>query len=315
MEAEAEAAARRHAETTWFAHASAFTVMRWPGAAPGHRRNLAEALATATPAMFATGEGRPDSGCLREALYSWAYVPSRRYRTGGGGELVENDPPDYLAGALAWLEENTIPVGEIDAAVARAALNLLGRTTKGAAAASTTTRRRSALYSALDFAVELKVLESNPLDGLQWTRPRATNRVDRRSVVNHGQARAFFAAVAEVDGGRYRRLRVFFACMYYSALRPEEVNELKKGNITLPDGDGWGEFLLSTADPDFGVQWADGGIRKPRELKHRPVGETRPVPIPPQLVRIIREHLAEFGWSEGGYLVRGVRGGPVPTNT
>jgi integrase len=63
------------------------------------------------------------------------------------------------------------------------------------------------------------------------------------------------------------------------------------------------------------VQWAEGGTRKPRELKHRPVGETRPVPIPPQLARIIREHLAEFGWSGGGYLVRGVRGGAVPTNT
>jgi integrase len=46
-----------------------------------------------------------------------------------------------------------------------------------------------------------------------------------------------------------------------------------------------------------------------RKLKHRARNTTRPVPIPPELVQLLREHLDEFGTSPDGRLFSGARGG------
>jgi len=91
--------------------------------------------------------------------------------------------------------------------------------------------------------------------------------------------------------------------MYYAALRPEEVADLRKQNITsLPKNDGeWGEFTLTNSQPRSGSNWTDdGSIRQRRELKHRAKEETRSVPIHPELVKLLRDHLAEFGTGTGG---------------
>lgn len=117
---------------------------------------------------------------------------------------------------------------------------------------------------------------------------------------------------------RYQRMKVFFACTYYSGLRPEEVNALHRPDVTLPDcddPDGWGEFLLSAADPESGRSWAEGK-RSPRQLKHRAPGDTRLVPIPPPLVAIIRWHVAAFGWTPSGRLVSAMTSdGPIASGT
>jgi integrase len=106
----------------------------------------------------------------------------------------------------------------------------------------------------------------------------------------------------------------FFALMYYAALRPEEATDLRKDNIiSLPD-EGWGEMVLTNAQPRTGSRWTDSG--KPRErrpLKHRAEGETRPVPMHPDLVKILRHHLDQ-GWSQPGHNGRvffGQRGGTI----
>jgi hypothetical protein len=77
----------------------------------------------------------------------------------------------------------------------------------------------------------------------------------------------------------------FFGCMYYAALRPEEGAELRQDNlVSLPD-EGWGEMLLTHSEPRSGSHWTENGRpRERRELKHRAPGETRPVPIHPELV-------------------------------
>jgi integrase len=53
----------------------------------------------------------------------------------------------------------------------------------------------------------------------------------------------------------------------------------------------------------------------PRQLKHRAEGDTRIVPAHPELTRLLRDHLANFGPAADGRLFAGVRGGELPTIT
>ncbi|MEV4400236.1 hypothetical protein [Nonomuraea sp. NPDC049607] len=119
---------------------------------------------------------------------------------------------------------------------------------------------------------------------------------------------------------------MFFAIIYYAGLRPEEVVKLAEDNVTLPDlvgnpetgeleepADDWGELHFAGAAPFAGREWTDdGSLREERALKHRAEGETRTVPCPPALTRILRAHLAEFGIKPGERLFTGVHGGELP---
>ena len=59
--------------------------------------------------------------------------------------------------------------------------------------------------------------------------------------------------------------------------------------------------LLTNSQPRSGSNWTDdGSVRQRRELKHRAEKETRTVPIHPELVKLLRDHLAEFGTGPGG---------------
>jgi integrase len=120
------------------------------------------------------------------------------------------------------------------------------------------------------------------------------------------------------------RLVAFFAIMYYAGLRPEEAINLRADDILLPkqtrnteqDHDEWGELHLRTATPDVGSEWTDdGSARERRQLKHRAEGDSRIVPTHPELTKILREHLAQFGSAPDGRLFSGVRGGELPTIT
>ena len=60
-------------------------------------------------------------------------------------------------------------------------------------------------------------------------------------------------------------------------------------------------MLLTNSQPRSGSNWTDdGSVRQRRELKHRAEGETRPIPIHPELVTILRNHLKEYGTGPGG---------------
>ncbi|WP_250906656.1 hypothetical protein [Nonomuraea sp. NEAU-A123] len=59
-------------------------------------------------------------------------------------------------------------------------------------------------------------------------------------------------------------------------------------------------------------RWTDtGDAHEQRGLKHRGETDVRVVPIPPELVKILREHIAEFGVGEDGRIFRSERGGVV----
>lgn len=58
--------------------------------------------------------------------------------------------------------------------------------------------------------------------------------VDRRSVVNHTQARRLPAKV-EAQKPSGKRLVAFFGTLYYAGLRPEEAADLREDTITVQD--------------------------------------------------------------------------------
>lgn len=81
-------------------------------------------------------------------------------------------------------------------------------------------------------------------------------------------------------------------------------------------GKGWGEVHLEGATPHAGRDWTNNGrVRDERQLKHRGAGEGRTVPLPPELVALLREHLAEYGTSPDGRLFRGKRAAELPKIT
>jgi integrase len=176
--------------------------------------------------------------------------------------------------------------------------------------------------------VELKLLGQNPIKNLKWRAPRMAWEVDRRVVVNPRQARALLEAVrGQQPSGP--RLVAFFGVLYYSALRPEEAVGLRRRDVVLPDAiddsaaqsggepdDLWGELHLRAARPEIGKQWTDEGFgREDRGLKHRAEGESRRVPCPPALTRLLRGHLAQFTGEPADLLFRGVKGRPLTTIT
>lgn len=169
--------ARARNARTWYDHAIAFVDMKWPRAAGKHRRSIAEALATVTPALLSTDRGAPAGDDIRRALYTWAFNKARR---------DAGPPPDDLVSVVKWLGANTVKLTELtDAAIVRKALDLLATRLDGRSAAATTVaRKRAVFYGALRYAVELRLLVAHPMDYVQWIAPKSTDEVDRRSVVN-----------------------------------------------------------------------------------------------------------------------------------
>lgn len=201
-----------------------------------------------------------------------------------------------------------------------ALVNALSRKLDGKPAATQTCKRRRAVtYNLLEYAVELDMLPTNPLGKVRRKRgPTPVTEVDRRVVVNPRQARELLTATTYVGGydrASGRRLRAFFGCLYYAAMRPGEALGLRRTDCELPES-GWGRITIEETRPSVGKAWTDSGEAHDRRgLKQRGVGEVRLVPIPPPLVRMLREHLAEFGTAEDGRIFASERGNVVASSS
>ncbi|MGA8458220.1 MAG: tyrosine-type recombinase/integrase [Streptosporangiaceae bacterium] len=185
----------------------------------------------------------------------------------------------------------------------------------GAASGATTiARKRSVFANVLGYAIELEELTANPLDRLSWKPPKVSEVVDRRVVVNPRQARQLLVAATYVGQhrrgphARGQRLMALFACMYFAALRPGEAVALRRQDCHLPRT-GWGWLTLEKSRPEVNRRWSDtASAHDERGLKHRAATETRRVPIPPELVAILREHIDTFGTAPDGRIFASERG-------
>jgi len=123
------------------------------------------------------------------------------------------------------------------------------------------------------------------------------------------------------------RFVAFFGCMFYSMMRPAEVTSLTRDGCRLPDT-GWGRLIFSDSSPAAGREFTDDGrVHEDRGLKGRDRQArlrtsaararraVRSVPIPPELVTLLREHIETFGTGPGGRLFRSENGNPIQPST
>ncbi|WP_030572032.1 tyrosine-type recombinase/integrase [Streptomyces aureocirculatus] len=288
--------------TTWYDLAHEYLDQRWDRTPGNTRRTLADAFATITPALVHPGVIYPEPRVLRRALYSWAFNKN----------AWAQEPNEEWRKALDWIKRNSLPVGALaEADVLRRALDALCRKLDGkAAAAKTARRKRAAFNEVLNTAVEKGYFGDNPLNGLRWNAPAVNDEVDPAAVPNPAQVARLLAAVAQ-QRGRGPHLEAFFGCMYYAAMRPAEVIHLRLEQCHLPKT-GWGMLNLSGGVVTAGRDWTDdGAVHEVHSLKRRAATATRPVPIPPQFVRILRAHIERFGVAPDGRLFRNQAGNYV----
>jgi len=299
------------ATRTWLEVARSFADAKWDeGQAPGSRRSVAQALGAVTPALFDQQPPARLAELVREALVGWVFNTGARTTLGPDGRRTENPPPPTWAEVLDWMERHSRPAGDLaNPDISHAALAALSRRIDGRpAAANTVIRRRQVFSMACQYAVARGDLTTDPLATTSWKPPKNVTVVDRRAVVNHRQATALLAAVDEIAPD----LTAFFAGFYYQAFRPGENQELRANQLTLPDS-GWGEALLAGNNPEISPRWSDDpdGGRQARPLKHRADGETRPVPLNPRYVALVRRHIDRFGVAPDGRVFRTAQGGPI----
>lgn len=216
------------------------------------------------------------------------------------------------------MRDNSLKVAVLDekerrSVIIRQALDAIALTIDGKAAAATTiARKRAVFYGALNYAVELGLLGANPVDNVAWKAPEVAAEVDRRVVAGPRQVRDLLAAVDAIRPD----LTAFFGCLYYACMRPGEAVLLRQADCVSLPGTGWGMLLLSGNAPRVGSEWTDSGTSHDvRHLKHRARKTTRPVPTPPDLVRLLRDHLDRFGTAPDGRLFGGRRGSMLSEST
>ncbi|CCH35230.1 integrase [Actinosynnema sp. NPDC047251] len=283
--------------------AQEFINHEWEGAAPNTRKRNVDTLAIPVAAFVSSAKGAPDIATLRRTLTGYLLVPPNARNR----ELTTEEEA-----AARWIEAASRPVRELDKIETASLLRTLGRNLNGKPAADWTVRtRRGTLHNLLSYAVDVGELGFNPVVGSRAALQRGNSEVDPRVVLNPAQARNCLAGVTYAGGrpGRFDYLYGFFASMYYAGLRPCEVNRVREEDCKLPDS-GWGELLLEKSASRAPSRYVDSGQTwEARNLKRRAQGTVRPVPIPPHLVVILREHIERFGVTSDGRLFRGLKNG------
>ncbi|MET8756858.1 tyrosine-type recombinase/integrase [Lentzea sp. NPDC004782] len=310
---------KQSAEMSWYDFVRDYIDMKWDGAAPKHRKSIADALAPITEAMITSNRGRPEHNVLRRAM-----------RVLFNKERRNDEHPQEITAALGWLAQNTRAVSDLaEPDVLRQVVSRFEKKVDGKRAARDTIRlRRTTFNNALKYAwKEKKLLDHNPMTEVETTKRKSViHQVDRRSVANPIQFRTVLTEVRKL-GRTGRMLVLFFALMYFAALRPEEASNLRLGDVTLPprvwnedeqkwEVREWGDIHLAKASPEVGAEWTDSGeADEERELKHREEDDGRPVPLSPELALIVYEHVDEFGTGPDGHLVVAPRGGRIGSST
>ncbi|WP_329057230.1 tyrosine-type recombinase/integrase [Streptomyces sp. NBC_01453] len=311
-ESELRAAAAREnvrPDPSWWDFSCEYMASRWRTSAAKTREGLADSLATVALAMIEDGKKAPSPEETRLAM-RWAVVPTHKHE----------EPPADLMAACNWLQNRSFPLSALtDPKVLRdVQYRLSFKLDNTPAAGETYKRRRRGFNTAMEYAIECGYLDVNPLAGVKRAGATQGDVVDPRVLVNKVQGAQLLMAVSYVGSvhrNRGRRLVAFFACQLYAAMRPAEAVGLREGDCYLPEK-GWGTLTLKETRPVSGKKWTDSGKRHDkRGLKSRETKADRPVPIPPPLVTMLREHIREFGTAEDGRVFPNERGDVLGTSS
>jgi integrase len=307
---------RRERRVTCYEHAEEFVKATWPSAAAKSRISLLETLSVALPVLTRDLTGAPDPDVLRLAVRR----ALNRNEHARGPDAVE-------LRALGWLKRASLPVSALeDPEVAFDLLDALGRKLDGSPAAPDYfSRRRRVIHRILGYAVRKKRLSGNPFSKANlpegWSAPLPPeDEVDPRAVGGPELVADMLTTASYIGTSQGPRFVAFYGCMFYAMMRPSEVTALVRASCHLP-GEGWGRLIFADASPAAGRDFTDDGqVHETRGLKGRPPQAaarraTRNVPIPPELVALLRDHIERFGASEDGRLFRSANGNPIQPST
>ncbi|MFE5682563.1 tyrosine-type recombinase/integrase [Streptomyces sp. NPDC056512] len=294
----------KSASMSWYKFAVQYVDARWSQLGGNSRKNTAKTLTATTIALLRLQPAQFDPVAVRTALREWAFNANRR-----------PDAPRDVVTILRWVERNSLPVSswedpeKVDDVLQAVDTRLDGKQ----AAAWSRKRHRRILNVVMKYAIRRRILRTNPLPkGKETTTTQTTNAVDKRCLINSGQAVALLGWIRRRPRGG-KRLHAFFSTMYYCGPRPEEAVAMRVSDVNLPDADAvdqWCELLIHTATPEVGKQWTDTGeIHEERDLKGRAEGDTRTVPGHPALTRILRQHIEDEELKPGDLLFQGEKSG------
>ncbi|MFD6793295.1 MULTISPECIES: tyrosine-type recombinase/integrase [Prauserella salsuginis group] len=281
-------------DMTWIDFARDYVHMKWADSSANHRRSTVQSLIPLTMALVQ----KPivnDAGTRKQV--------TEILRAAGRAE--EMNP--HLSKAYERLNRASMRVRDLENAdVARAVLRAIEQKLDGTRVSANTSRlRRVTLSNAVQYAIEKKLLAADPFAEIRTKRRKASpTTVEPTSVVNPVQARTLINAAGEVNSTG-KKLMAFFALLYYAGLRPEEAVNLKKQNLSMP-ASGWGELRIEDSRPEVGRGWTDSGeVSEEGALKHREAGESRTVPVTPELTEMLHNHLFAYSTARDGRLFRG----------
>lgn len=301
---------RKDRDVTWYQHAQEYAAARWKGSAGNSRRSIVESLSCVTPVLTRDLKGKPDPGTLRAALRK----DLNQGREKGELSLEESK-------AISWIKRASLPISALnDDEVVTDVLDALASRLDGTPAAPDYyARRLRVTRTCLSFAVRKKRLSRNPLLATNipehWTPPKADDAVDPRSVGSPQLVADMLTVASYVGVQQGPRFVAFYGCMFYGLMRPAEVARLTKPGCYLPET-GWGSLTFGDSAPAPGKEWTNtGNVHEERGLKGRSRKAVRKVPIPPELVHLLREHIERFGTTPDGRLFRSERGGVIQPST
>lgn len=262
---------------------------QWSEWQPRTRTSAVEALARLVLLAVADGAASPPLGM-------------RGYLVGSlpPGAVIDEASPEQR-----WLQRWGLTLSQLDRPGLATVDQRLGVGDEGQAlSASTASRYRKIGRACIRRAVELDVLEVDPWPPAPQGRSRrkAARRrkgVDIRLLPDPATMVAAIDAIVSHQPAS-RMYRTMTAIAYYAGMRPSEVVMLRRCRLELPCT-GWGLIDVKEADIDFDV---------PGDPKTGP----RTVPIPPQLVGILREWVDGHDFAPDDLLFR-TRSGKRPTSS
>ena len=147
--------------------------------------------------------------------------------------------------------------------------------------------------------------------------------MDPRAVGSPALVAEMLQACGTIGKRQGPRFVAFYGCMFYALMRPSEVAALTREACYLPES-GWGHLIFADASPAAGRAYTDDGqVHEDRGLKGRTRGRPTPrarrpvrkVPIPPELVELLRAHVTQFGAAQDGRLFRTENRTPIQPST
>lgn len=285
---------------------------KWPTWSPMSRRAAVESIEAACIALVhpqappAPSYGpvkQNDLNPMRRWLWDCVLLPEKDARA----------PRSEEEAHAAWLTRWSLPIKAIDAKAIKAVRPALSVGVNGKPLGPDTLgKRRNNLSLVLTEAVTDGLLASNPVSVSRWTVAQDADEVDQRLLLSPQQCRDLIGVIGSVSWTS-SRYTAYLHTLWLAGLRPSEATGLiyDLDDVQLPES-GWGRLILRGGTVYTSRRWNDEDDNfADRGLKWRSRKSIREIPLPPELVEILRNHVKEHDVQVGDRLFTNSKGEPV----